>query len=208
MHLRNQLIFFLVCLTDGAIARPTIEHRPVPAHIVSEAELPVSASVLRAALLTGLRGSEERNDPMYKNAGFVSRDAAGRETLLPAHAETIENASFGKIYFRDPSHAKDLYVHFMGQPIVSSYYYANGEALDYNVTFSISIAAISGATSKISIRTVKSEIFNGKVLNLHAMGFVPEAEPVPGSPLDQYKMLVYAAHLVGVKLTTNDSEAN
>ena len=200
MRSRRQSIFLLAGLAGAANAHQPVEHRPVPAYVVSEALLPVSAPVVRAALLTGLSVNEERNDSVYMTSGFVSRDATGRETWAPALAEERESALFGKGHFRDPDHAKDLYVHFMGQPIVSSYYLVNGKALDYSVSFSIAIDAISDSESKVSIRTVKSEVFVGKTLNFHAMGLVPKAEVVPGSPLDQYKMLVYAAHLVGVQL--------
>jgi len=206
MRLRSQLMFLFACVAGAATANPPIEHRPIPEYVVAEALLPVSAPVLRAALLEGLSVIEERNDPVYMTSGFVSRDTGGRETWAPALAEESTKALFGKEYFRDPDHAMDLYVHFMGRPIVSSYYYANGRALDYGVSFSITIDSISDTKSKVSIRTVKSEVFIGKALNLHAMGLVPKAEAVPDSPLDQYKMLVYAAHLVGVHLAPVENE--
>lgn len=206
MHSRSQLMLLLACLAGGAVANQPIEHRPVPAYVVAEAVLPVSAPILRAALLKGLSVNEERNDPVYMTSGFVSRDAAGREAWAPVLAEESAKALFGKEYFRDPDHAKDLYVHFMGQPIVSSYYYADGKALDYGVIFSIAIDSIGDSKSKVSIRTVKSEVFIGKALNLHAMGLVPKSEAVPDSPLDQYKMLAYVAHLVGVQLAPVENE--
>ena len=88
----------------------------------------------------------------------------------------------------------------MGKAIVSSYYRSEERALDYGVTFSISLAAVDEAKTRVSIRTLESSVGVGLEFNVHAMGFVPKSEPVPASPLDEYKLLVYVAHLAGVAL--------
>ena len=53
-------------------AHNPVEHRPVPAYVVSDAVLHISASALRAALLAGLSVNGERNDPTYMASGLVS----------------------------------------------------------------------------------------------------------------------------------------
>lgn len=201
MLLRNLCMTLWICCAGSASAHQTIQHRPIPAYAKSEVVLSVPEPILREAILKGLSTVNERDDPVYQTSGFVSRDASGREAWVPALAEESGRASFGKAYFRDPTHANNIYVHFMGAAIVSSYYFANGKALSYKVSYAIALDAIDASTTRVTIRSVKSEIYIGKELNLHAMGFVPKAESVPGSPLDEYRLLVYVAHLAGVQLT-------
>jgi hypothetical protein len=203
LEIRTRHLWLLssLCLSGCASTPQPIEHRAVPCYTVSDVVVPASLSSVRAALLEGLTADGERRDPAYRTLGFVSRDSSGSETLAPAMAEEQSHALFGAAFFRDSTHVDDLYVHFMGVAIVSSYYCAKGRALDYGASFSIRLAPIGESKTKMTIRTVESQAFVGSELNLHAMGFVPSAVAVSESPIDQYRMLTYAAHLVGVPLT-------
>ncbi len=202
MRLREPLTIVLACFTGGcATVGLRIEQVPVPAYIKTEVILPVSALALRARLLAKLSGQEELSDPVYRTMGFFSQDAAGNRKLELALAEEYADPLRGaKSYRNDADHAKDLYVNLTGGSIVSAYYYANGKALDYSVSFAIAIDAIDDTRSKVSVRTIESGVRVGNELNLHAMGFVPKFEAVPPSPLDQYKLLAYVAHVSGVQL--------
>jgi len=203
--------FFIVltCTIGVAASAERLATRSVPDFVVPEIVLPISAPALRSILLSELRAEPERSNHRYKEHGFKARDGTGREQLMPAAAEERSGAVFGGRYFRDPAHSKDLYVHFMGTPIVSSYYYdvSTGKGLDYGVTFAVALEAVGDSRTKVSVRTVKSEAFVGKSLNLHAMGFVPKAVSVPASPLDQYRLLAYLADLAGGQLKPLEEDA-
>jgi hypothetical protein len=198
---RKQLLCLILwaCWVVPIAARSTVDHRPVPAYAVSEAVLPVSEPALRAALLTEANPRSEQNGPVYRSYCFFSRDGSGNERRIPVLAEDSRKGLYGRTYFRDPAHASDIFVHFEGS-IVSAYYQVNGKPIDYGVTFSISLEAIDASSTRVSVRTIESEVFVGRELNLHAMGFVPKSQPVPPSPLDEYKMLLYVAHLSGAPL--------
>jgi hypothetical protein len=201
-----RMLYLLVMLTISSVASASahaaeiIERRTVPAYVTSHAILPVSAQALREAVLKGLQPAGERSDPMYKTHGFVSGDGATPAQMLSAYAEDSANTLFSKEYFGNPEHANHIYVHFMGQPLISSYYSAKSKPLNYGVTFAIDIDQVNASESRVVIRTVTSHVFFGRELNVHAMGFVPKAREVPASPIDEYKLLVYVAHLVGVSM--------
>jgi hypothetical protein len=175
----------------------------VPDFVVSEVVLPMPEPQLRSIFLEQLRAERERSDSRYAEHGFKSRDGTGHEVIAPAFAEESRDAMFGKDFFRSPGHSHDLYVHFMGVAIVSSYFYdpSTGKGLGYGVTFAVAMEAIDEARTKVTVRTVESDAYVGKTLNLHAMGFVPKSKSVPPSPLDQYRLLVYLADLAGGHLS-------
>jgi hypothetical protein len=196
-------MILLTCAAGVSTAAERLGTHPVPDFVVSEIVLPIPEPELRSTFLEQLRADRERRDSRYSEHGFRTRDGTGHEVLAPAFAEEGRDAKFGKEFFRNPAHSNDLYVHFMGIAIVSSYFVdaSTGNGLDYGVTFAVAMEAIDETRTKISVRTVESNACVGKTLNLHAMGFVPKCEPVPPSPLDQYRLLVYLADLADAHLS-------
>jgi hypothetical protein len=204
---RNLVVASAVMLTGVtgiAATGDQLSTRPVPDFVVSEIVLPLAAPALRATLLEGLRAEPEHQDPAYRAHGFKTRDGSGREEPVPVMAEGSDHALFGKTYFRDPAHSQDLFVHFMGEAIVSSYFYdaSTGKGLDYGVTFAVAIEGLDASRSRVSVSTLKSQVYVGKALDLHALGRVPEARPAPPSPLDQYRLLVYLVDLASARATS------
>jgi len=200
----KSLLLLLICTLVSAMGCATshesIQHRDVPAYATSEAVLPVPEPFLRSALLSGLNTVKERDDPAYKKLGFVTRYDSDNVEWTPALAEEASEPVRGRLFFSDVSHARDIYVHFWGHAIVSSYYHINGKPLSYGVEFAISLKAVDSSSTHVLIRSLNPHVFVGKSLNVHAMGFVPTAVPVAASPLDEYKLLVYVAHLAGIEL--------
>jgi len=199
MQLRH-MPFVLGLIASATLAEETVEHRPMPSYVTSQIVLPVSCQVFSERVLDGLQPSKERLDAFYASSGFVSATEGASSQLSPAYAEQEATALYGKEFFKNPANKDKIFVHFMGQAIRSSYYMARGAPLAYGVTFAIETNSTGLKGCRVEVQTVSSKVFAGKELNLHAMGMIPSAKDVPRSPVDEYRLLVYVAHLVGVKI--------
>jgi hypothetical protein len=182
-----------------AFASPDIRTHPVPAYVVSSITLPVPAGRAKSVILEALETTHERDDPYYRSHGFKSREG-GTETWVALHAEDKPHAVFGKAFFKDPTNAQEIYVHSMGQSVLSAYYYTGSRPLDYAVEFDVSIEPVDASHCRISVHSTHANVYIGKTFNLHAFGFVSKSVPVAASPLEQYRLLAYVSHVLGTEI--------
>jgi len=159
-----------------------------------------AVDAVRARLVGGLTVVHERDDPFYRRYGFTAHVQSDSPTWQPALVASVENPLFADRWFRDPAHWADLYVHFMGEAIVSSGWCSRGRAVDTIATYVLRLQAAGPYRTEIVVGSDDSRVPVGRSFNVHAMGRVSDFAAHDPAPADRYRLLVYAAHLAGTEL--------
>jgi hypothetical protein len=172
-------------------------------------EVAVSLAEVRDRLLKGLQVAPERDDAFYQQHGYRSGSYLYQDSksqsgggLTYVSAESKRTAVFGKWFYADAKNSESLFVHAYGEAVVSSYYFVDRGPLGYSATYAIALTARDATHTAIAISSMNSTVYVGREFSLHAFGYVPKALPVAPSPSEEYRLLVYAGHLVGAELTT------
>jgi hypothetical protein len=200
------LVIIIPILFGGfgcSIAGRPVETREQLNALPNSHSFPLPIQKIRSVLLQNLQVIPERDDPFYRKYGFVERSGA-EPSFVVLKAEEKETALFGEKFFSDPANAKDLYVHTMGISVLSSYYRTSDGPLSYSVEFALSLNALDVNNTNITVRSFGTSVGNGKVFNAHAFGYIPKSISVPPARAEEYKLLVYIAHLLGAELPPLD----
>jgi hypothetical protein len=136
----------------------------------------------------------------------MNSDLYSRDTPVYFDAYEKSSVAFGGQFFADPQNADDLLVHSMGSDVVSYYYHTINGPLAYTAKFALSLKSKDASNTTISVRSFDATVANGKEFNLHVLGMIPKSVPVAPSRAEEYRLLVYAAHILGVEMPTLDAE--
>jgi hypothetical protein len=176
-------------------------------------DIPLPAGKVRKMLLEGLQVAPERDDPFYRKFGFhsgdylyMNSDLYSADTPVYFDAEEKGGAAWGAEVFSDPRNADDLFVGSMGEDVVSSYYHTINGPLAYTAKFALSLKPKDVSITALSVRSFDSTVASGKEFNFHVLGMIPSSVPVAPSRAEEYRLLVYAAHLTGVEIPTLEAE--
>jgi hypothetical protein len=175
--------------------------------------IPLPNDKARMMLLQYLQVAPERDDPFNRKFGFhsanylyMNSDLYSADAPAYFHAEGKGNAAFGSRFFSDPRNANDLYVGSMGEDVVSSYYHTINGPLGYLAEFALTLKPKDANNTTITVRSFNSTVANGKEFNLHVLGMIPRSVAVAPSRAEEYRLLVYVAHVLGVEIPTLDAE--
>jgi hypothetical protein len=198
----KRTLFFLLLsagLLGCSIPGPPVLSRSLPADLPTSHEFQLSPDDIKSKIMLGLKTVVERDSPFYQKYGF--RDPDGQHSFVPFLAEDKQTALFGKTFFEDPANADCLYVHSMGAAVQSAQYYTRKGPVSYAVEFAVSIERKPNHSGTlVSVKSFNTMIFNGIEFPAGHGLYAPKAIPVAPVKVEEYKLLAYIAHLLGVHL--------
>jgi hypothetical protein len=200
-NIRQILFVLLLCvyLLGCSIEGPPILSHSVPVNLPSSYTFSLPPDAIKSKIMSGLDVEVERDSLFYQKYGFQSGSYPGFEALL---VEDKENASRGKTFFDDPANSECLYVYPMGATVQSAVYYTKKGPVGYAVEFAVSLKRQpNGLGTLVSVKSFNTQVFNGiDLLSGHGILYSHKNIPVAPVQAEEYKLLVYIAHLLGVSL--------
>jgi hypothetical protein len=175
----------------------TLRTRDLPPDLPATYVFPMSTPEVRSRLLEGLQVSAERIDPFYRRFGFVNSSSGNFAPVV------VDESESGKVreQFPQVSTSSDLMpIRLTYGAVDSAYYFTFGGPVPYTMTFAVEIEPRGTSHSAVTVRSFDTKIYVSSEFSAHAMGFVPAATPVPPVKAEEYKLLVYIAHVLGVEL--------
>jgi hypothetical protein len=184
-------------------AVPGVRNRDIPPYVVPSVTVNGNDEIIRKLILDRVQVKYERDDSYYQTHGFKGGISSSR-VWVPFVAEVKEKSTFGKKFFRNPAHESDIYVHSSGQTFASSFYFSDAGPLECSTDFAISLEKSDAEHVKITVHSLNTVVYKGRQFNAHVFGLVPTRVPVPAAPTDEYRLLMYIVHVLGVELEPLD----
>jgi hypothetical protein len=196
-----------------SISGPRVMTRTFSAVLPTSYEFSVPWDPAKATILKGLQLEPERDDPFYQKYGFRPGE---KITLYDRNFHTypmqvvtfraLDVATSAKTggYGSGVVDENHFYVD-SSYAIASSYYYTKDGALPCKVSFAVGVVPVSNSRTKVSVQSIETHIFSGKEFNAHVLWFIPKPIRVQPVAAEEYKLLVYIAHLLGTSLPPLES---
>jgi hypothetical protein len=159
-------------------------------------------NVLRDTIFKMFDISSQWNDPILMRI-FYFRFPEDDPKIMQADfsASVYSDPGFGDVYFKEPGTRDDIFLFDMANYWKSPIYHSNGEPFEFTSSYAIQLKAIDKNTTRITIKSIGSEIVNGTLCcNPHSpSGHYSNTQSISPTSVEEYTLILFIAEKLGIK---------